>query len=153
MKLIEVIRLRNNLQIIEPFDGFKLNYAIKRNLETLKSVIQPLTDQENEINKILNEYNKERVILCEEHSKVDGKPIIVDGNYVPVNLERFNNDFILLREKHAQSIADFEIKTAEFNKFLSENDSDFKIYQVNINEVPENLSSKNTELIYPLIKE
>ena len=153
----ETINLSSALKSVDGIESFKVNYAIEKNISMLEKEMKIYQKQQREINEITKDFNNERIKLCEELSKdKDGNPVkSEDGSifiFTDAKQKEFDLKFEKLKVKHKKAIDSQTKKKEEFVNFL-ETDSKFKPYNISIEDIPENISTKNMKAIFPLIKE
>lgn len=164
MKHIEAVNLLKGLMLLKGLKGLQLNHMIEQNVDRLNKEMDFLKKQENEIFKIYEPYEKERVALNERYATVagqvktkmqigqDGKPQQVFD--IPKEKEiEFETELAALAEKHSAIIKEHDDKQAEFKKFLETDDSKFVRMGIPMKLLPEDISIEYFRALKPLIND
>ena len=121
MKYKEIPVLIQNLGSVTPSD-FGLKKIIAKNIRILKNAW-------DEIQQQLIDYEKERILLCETHSRKneDGKALMLKNSYDIIDRDKFNKELDKLRKKHNyQSYLDYLEKEATDIQFDKIKYTDYK---------------------------
>lgn len=132
--------------------GIKFAYAVAKT----KNLIKPLVEALEEVKKPAENFQKfesERIKLCREHAEKDekGQPKIMGGVYVGLG-EEFNTELEKLKEEHKQAIEEREQQMQDYAKLLEE-EVDVELHKVKLDEVPEDITGKQLEMLMPMIEE
>jgi len=144
----------NKLKEVKGLSGFKINYAIKKNLALLKPEIDILTKQETEIEDITKPFkeavNNEIIKLSGGKTTiVEGKPGYVVPKDKVLAFEKFQLE---QRKKHQKSFAKQEVELKKYKKFIEETESPYTPWLIDIEDVPEDINTEQMDAIYDLIK-
>lgn len=150
----DAIDQHNKLKKVKGLAGFKVNYAIKKNLALLKPEIDILTKQETEIEDITKPFkeavNKEIVRLAGgKATVVEGKP----GYVVPKDkVSAFEKFQLEQRKKYEKLFAKQEAEVKKYKKFIEETESPFSPWLIDIEDVPADINTEQMDAIFDLIK-
>ena len=156
MKNRDLIKLQNGLNQVGRLTGVKFGYAISKNLDKVmrevKSLQDPIkpSDEWAAIEEKISEIHK---LHCDKGT--DGSPLIVNNMLV----------FDKSADKHDKALADLEKKNQEaydarkvimdeYEKMLDEDvAADFVIHKINMEHVPESITTQQFFGILPIIEE
>lgn len=163
MKLIELIELNKKLSAVKNLKGKELNYAIEKNLINLKAEIDILAKQEKEIIDLTKDLVEKIQNLRTEAATVDGivktKDIIQNGQSVqvydigPDKMTEFETEINKLNQANQELLIQQQKEYVEFQTMITEKESDFKITQVSLSKVPDDISTEDLKLIFDLVLE
>lgn len=147
-----VNELYKGLDTLGSLQGVKFAYFIAKNKALLESEIKDM----KEAIKTSDEYNvyeKARIALAEEHAvKEDGKPVVKDNSYVMEDKDAFNKAWEALKDKHKDAIDARKKQVEDFNKFLEE-EIELNLHNIQLTDVPANITVEQMEIIEPLVNE
>lgn len=134
----ELIKLNSKLSDVKGLKGFKLNYAIKKNLSKLEPEIKIFAAEENDVRNIAKDFQKDVKELTEKK----------------LEKELHEKEVKLLEEKHKDVIKEANDNWAE----LMENRTtavvaDFSIYKIKAEDVPNDITTEQMNLIFEIIEE
>lgn len=155
MKHIEVYSLYNKLTKLNGLQGFKLNYAIKRNEDHLSSRVKILDKLKTDIVEMARPYDIKRDELL---------TMMADGNKKQNDNGTINYE--IKPEKHQEALAKLKeldeeykdliaIRTKELEnyvKYLENEESDFIPYTIDHSDVPNTITTEQMDALYPLLK-
>jgi hypothetical protein len=160
MKHQEVIDLNHKLKKVKNLKGAAINYAIKKNLKNLVPEIEVYQEEENELLEVQKEFTEESNALWKEYAtgedgevktKTEEGVVMFD---VPLSkrkeLEKKLED---LREKHKEALDKVKEMWSVLEKSRAEGDSDFKIFTIKKEAIPDDISTEDMDLIFNLIEE
>jgi hypothetical protein len=152
-KVIEIFNLLDRLDKSE--NSIEMKYFIKKNKKNL--------DNENEILKLLfesnsnrfKEYEEKRIKKIQECAKKENGKISLakDGKSVEIEedkLNEFNFYIKKLNIEYEDALKEREKELNNLNKFLSQ-EIEIDILKISNEDIPNNLSQDDYEIIYPLI--
>ncbi len=156
LKHQQVVELYLNLSKVKGVEGRELTYAIKKNLKKLQPEIEVYQDEEKEVRKLLEDFDKEREKLNVKYATVDGK-VKRKGSGYDISAEKMKDleaEILALADTdpHKEVIKNFEEKWAELMKFRKEKESEFAPLYVTMEDIPKNISDENMNLIFELIE-
>jgi hypothetical protein len=133
--------------------GAKFNYALVRTKDILKRELALLEESFKEKEKFI-EYESKRIAiakdLCEKDEK--GQPVI-DQNRFKLSEEndvKFKEKLEELQTEYTDALEERTQQMESFNKMLEENIS-FEIHRIGINDIPEEITQEQMEILYPMI--
>lgn len=135
---------------LQDIKGQKFAYALKRNINRMKSEIKSIF----EILKESEDYKKfdlERIALAESMAEKDkdGKPVIEDRegteHFKIKEKKKFNAALKKLQKQHQKAIDGMNAQMKHFEEKLEE-EATIKFYK--ITEMPEEVSMKQMDIIY-----
>lgn len=149
MKHIKTIELLKNLNAAEKLqlEGHKLNYAILKNIASLKEVVKVLQDRENALNEPLKDFFEESRLSYQKITKG-----VTESDIGAQMREEIEKAFSEIKEKHRDKVEKFEKESKTYLDFLNNEDSDFQIYKISIDSVPVDINTDNMKLIIDLIE-
>lgn len=154
MKHIKVVELRNSLLRIKSVKGKKLNYSILMNIQRANEALTPLEVMEKELNAGVEAYNKEYVALCEKNSKVDGVVKFKnEDHYDIIDLPAHLEEVKALDEKHKDAVDAFKIERKKHDDFVNNEDSEFVMISVKMDDLPEDIDTEDMDCLFPMIVE
>lgn len=154
MKRAEVIGLFNGLQRLGGLEGLKCSYAIVKTGKKLKAEIDTLRESVKD-SEAYKEFEKKRLELCQKYCFKDetGKPLMKDGYFV--GLEN-NADFLqageLLKEEFKEALEGKKKQEQEYIRMLEE-EIEIEIHQMELADVPKNITVEQMSILEKLIKE
>jgi len=147
----EIINLGDGLQGVRNLSGIKFAYVVSKNINKVKSEIETFNEMQK-FSKEYEEYNKERIALCELHATKDdeGKPVTtpIKNNIGVIIATRYNGlegnkafeaQLEVLNDKHKDVIALEKKKEEDFNAFLKE-ESKVELHKLDVNDVPKEIT-------------
>jgi len=159
MKRSEVLDLYTKLDKVKGLSGAELNFAIKKNLRMMKDDKEIALEEERELIKLADEYNKDSDNLKRDAATVDGKVLTkknekgVEVYDVAVEkLDELNDKLNSLYEKNAPLFKEINDKWEALMNARKEKESNFVLYTIKKNEVPISISTEDMELIFDLIE-
>ncbi len=154
LKRSKVIEIYQNISKVLGLKGVKLAYAVVKTIKKLEGEFQVL----QEIMKPSEEmklFYIERENLCETYCIKDkvGKSVIENGKYMGLdNCEQFQIKIKALIQKYNADIKVQEEKDKEYQKLLDE-EVEVEIYQVNIEDIPNDATVEQMIILILFIKE
>lgn len=139
-----------NLNLI----GAKFCYCISKNKRLLEQEIKDINNSYPSSEEF-KQYDKERIEICNKYGKKDEKGEFIfttNGSYVIENKEEFDKEIELLNNKNKTIIDERQKQIDNLNDFLEE-ESSFKPFLINIEEVPNNINSNQFDKIFYIIEE
>ncbi|URZ06494.1 hypothetical protein [Clostridium felsineum] len=128
MKNFNIIQLYNVIQKEKSNGSVKFRYGLLRNESIIKSLIEPLMAVQLEMQKMLEPYKK-------------------DLN----NLDKNDSDYMIkvnqLKEKYKDTIKLYDDKSKEWEQILSEDVDATKIFEISIDDVPQNIQTESMEIL------
>jgi len=110
----EAMELNTSLIMISSLGNTKLKYAILKNIEVLKPTITPLVTIENDMKKLVSEFEKERNdLILKLGSKSSGDKVFIDMEDKE-QVEKFQEGLELLSETYKKDIDSYNQQYAEF---------------------------------------
>jgi hypothetical protein len=154
MKHTKVIELRTQLRNLKGIKSAEVNYAIFENIERADFALKAIETQEKDIEETAKAFNEERNELGKKLS--EGKTRVENGVLVfdiaEEKLTEFKKAVDELREKHSESLKEYEEKRAEFIKMLNEGDSPFNPYLIKKHHIPTDIDTEKYAVLFPLIR-
>lgn len=151
LKLKEVLDLNKALVDLN-LKGSKFSYAVAMNITRLKPEVDSIMAS-NKQRDDFSAYDKERIELAKKHAEKDssGRPIIIGNSYKLENQEEFQKEFTELKEKHKEAIDYREQQNKELDELL-ETETVIDLYKIGIEEVPEEITTKQMTDIFHIIE-
>lgn len=110
----EAMELNSSLIMISNLGSTKLKYVILKNIEVLRPTITPLVTIENDIKKLVSDFEKERnTLVLDLGTKSQGDKIFIDQEDKE-QVKKFQEGIKLLSEKYKEDIDDYNRKYAEY---------------------------------------
>lgn len=110
----EAMELNTSLIMISSLGNTKLKYAILKNIEVLKPTITPLVTIENDMKKLVSEFEKERNnLIIKLGSKSSGDKVFIDMEDKE-QVEKFQEGLELLSVTYKKDIDSYNQQYAEF---------------------------------------
>ena len=111
----DLFRIKTGLDAVSKLQGVKFAYAVAKNLHIISREIEIFTTTVKPSGDFLK-FEKERIALCEQHSKKDdkGKAIIAGAEYVLENRDSFEKCLDILRKDYQIAIDEREIQMKEY---------------------------------------
>lgn len=150
MKNKDLFKFVDNFDKLSTLKGIKYTIAITKNYRKFKSEVELFRDSIKNDKYI--EYLKYKEEIQIKHSNKDenDKPIIINNTYKIVDLIEFNKDIDSLKLEYKDTIDDQLKSELELNKILEE-DIEFKIYKLDEDDLPDNITPLQLDLIYDII--
>jgi len=149
----ELFNLMTDMDELKNLLGVKFSYAIIYNKKRIKEIYGIYTEM-IEISPEFKQYDLNRIKLCEFHAEKDehNKPVVVNQEYlITVNRDKFKED---LEKLNLDNIAIIEHRTKQLNiadDFLR-SESKIDLIKFKHDEIPENISVRQMEIIMDLIE-
>jgi hypothetical protein len=149
----KIIELYNGLLEITNLKGVKFSYAVAKNISILEKEVEVLRTTTKESDDF-KQYEKERIELCKKLSKKDekGNPTLVNGQYIMENKETFDAEFKTLGEVYKLELDNRKAQLENFEKLLKV-ESTVELFKINIDQIPEDVTTAQMNVLYPLIIE
>lgn len=157
MKNKKIFELFDALSSITGLPGVRFNYAVAKNLATLKAEVTALQEGLKATEEF-TAYDKERVELATKHAKKNenGEAIMEKvgkaEQFVIEDLKAFEKDFEVLKETHKLTIEAREKQLKDFEKLLEE-ENPIVLHKIKLSDVPEAMVTEQLVSIYSLIEE
>ena len=153
MKNKEVITLSNQLSTLSGLKGVALSVAIVKNKKLLDAEKDALTEGVKATEKY-NEYDTKRIELAQKHAQKDedGKPKVEGNTFVMEDMEAFNKELDVLREEYKEELDARDKQIEEFNELL-EKESSVELVQVTKEDLPEDITVAQMEIISSFLKD
>lgn len=156
LKIKDLYLLKSVLDSIKNKGNVKFAYFVAKNLSILSKEIDIIST----INKPSDKYNEflvEKDTLAVKYCNKDenGNPIVKDNmvTFPEENLDIFNKELEELLVKYEDTLKEQNDKDIQVNT-LMDNDTDIKLFKVNLNDVPvEGLNYMDLLVNYDLIQE
>ena len=135
--------------------GAKFNYALVRTKDILKRELALLEESFKEKEKFI-EYEAKRIEtakeLCDKDEK--GEPIIEQNRFKlsEENDGKFKAKLEELQSEYKDALEERTQQMENFNKMLKENVS-FEVHKINLNDIPEEVTQEQMEILYLMINE
>lgn len=159
----ELINFEKALKTVKGYNNAKLNYAIAKNLNSLKVETDTFRKMEEEIGEIKKEYDIKYLEVLKENAVKDplNKPKII-GAGVNVTYDLGGEEGVkkvapllnALTESYKEVIEKHDLAWKEYSKFLlqeNENFKPFKIKLTTLNEV--NPKTEDYQLLFEITEE
>lgn len=149
----KLVELYQSLNAVGNLRGVKFAYAVIRNLNILQPEIEAL-QKSAEPSKDFNIFEMARVELAKKHAKKDknGEAVVEANQFVIENKEKFDKEFVLLRKKHKEAVANRDKQIAEYNKLLEE-EVKIELFKIKMSDVPQDISTEQLKGIFEVIEE
>lgn len=154
-------QLANNLERLKSLKGAKFTYGILKNIDILEKEVKFIMET-SKPSEEFSTYDKARIALCELHAKKDDKGEIVKKELQPgtgqfeyvIDTEsiEWKAGIIELKEKYQTVIDARDQQLKEYNELL-ELDSTITLFQINLNDVPNEISLDLMKILKAFIKE
>lgn len=149
----KLIELYNGLLGITNLKGVKFSYAVAKNINIIErevDVLRTTTKESDDFKK----YEAERIELCIKHAKKDpnGEPMIAGKQYLMEDFVAFNVEFEALKETNKVLLGIRKAQFDDYNKLL-EVENSIELFKINISEIPEDVTTAQMGVLYPIITE
>ena len=137
-----VVDLQQGLNQVKNLSGIRFAYVIAKNLNKVNSEVETFRETIKP-SDAYNEYEKERVALCELHANKDekGKAVIIGNEYDGLTGNKaFDAQMEVLKEKHKETIDVRQKQIDDFNSFLKE-ESKLELHKIDVNDVPKDITA------------
>lgn len=152
MTNLELVNLYESLTLLN-LKGVKFAYAVAKNINIIKPELKALSDAQKP-SELYKEYEKERIELCKKMASKDekGKPIIEENAYKFDDKEAFEAELDKLKKKHKEAVEEREKQAKEVEELFSMK-SKIKLHKIKIDDVPQEISTKELSSIMFIIEE
>jgi len=154
-ELFTIFGAINNLSNIK---SVKFAYCLSKNKKTISDEIKHIQDSVeklDEVNsKIEKEFEDKRIALVTEYADKDSndQPIIENNNYKITNISEFNEKFAELKKEYPEFLKKRQDITDNNNKLLDE-ESELEFHKIKVDNLPDELSLNDLDLISEFIEE
>jgi len=148
--------IHNGIVSCQDLPGVKFSYAMAKN----KKKIEGESANFQEAMKMSEEYqkyDKERITLAEKHSKKDkdGNPITITNiqgakSFDIIDMDKFEKDFAVIKGKNKEVLNKRVKQMEEFEKLMDE-EVKIKLTTVKIDDLPQEITTKQIEALNELI--
>lgn len=145
---MKLFKLQEIIQTMGKANTFKFSYACAKNLRLVNNEIEDM-QKALEPDEQMEQYEKERMIICGMFSKKkDGNPIITGNRFEidQVKQNEFNIEMGGLRERYVEAFALNEKKIETYNKALKE-EVDLNFHLVKLEDLPLEIKPDDLEVI------
>lgn len=151
MKNDKLVELYRGLISLNNLVGVKVNYAILKNINILKPEIEIL-DKSIEFSPEYKKYDEARIELCEKYAKKNklGESIISNNQYEIEDIKSFDKDSDALKKANKTVIDNRTTQLEEYKKLL-DSDNQIVLYKISINDIPENITTSQMNILYHII--
>ena len=157
MKNRQLSILHKGLTDSGKLQGVKFAYAVAKNKKLIEEEVEALNEGLNPSEKF-KEYDEKRVELAKEHAEKDE-----DGNAVMVGEEniksfdikdiaKFTKDLEKIQEEYKTELEARDKQLKDYEKLMDE-DTKLELQKVKLENVPEEITGEQLELISEIIEE
>lgn len=151
MKNQELFTLYQGLKNLN-LTGIKLNFAIIKNMKLLEAEIESI-QKTLKSDEQFEEFEKKRVELLDKYGlKKNGNFVLENNQVVLKDAEGFDKEFSVIQEQYADIISSREQQLKEYSELLQQ-ENDIQLKKINISWIPEDIKTKDMNVLYPLIEE
>ena len=153
MKNKDILKLLQGLNQISNYPGTKFAYCVAKNMNIIKPELESL-NKAVEQTKEFKEYENKRIELAIKYAKKDSKgdPTIANNEYVLEDKKGFDKQIKELQKGYDKAIKEREKQFEEYNKLLEE-DVDIKLYQIELDNLPKEITPQQMSAILSIVKE
>jgi len=122
-------------------NSVKFSYWLAKNRKRIQPEVEAL-EEAIEPSKSYREYDTERARVAKFYADKDetGKPIIQNASYVVIKqLDEFNNELNLLKERYKDDIEKREKQIEEYNRLLEEDVEEFDGFKISLEDLPDGI--------------
>lgn len=147
MKRKDLYAYMDALSNVTELKGVKFAYTLIKNKKKIEEEIKIL-EEVVKASEDFSIYESERIRLCEFHCEKDdnGKPIISENKYKIIDIQNFDNELNILKEKHMSSILERERQINEYNSMLEE-DIEINLSKIDYIDIPTDITTAQLESI------
>jgi hypothetical protein len=152
-------QISKNLESLKYLKGAKFTYSIIKNIELIEKEIETLGKMSKPSEEFEN-YDKERLALCEKLSQKDG-----EGNSVKRDLGNGNYEFVIdvnskewidgsndLRIKYESTIKNREVQINNYNEILNK-EVELNFFNIKLDDIPNDVTLELMNILKAFIKE
>lgn len=153
MYVYELIELRKKLDDVSNYNGIDFAYAVFKNKQIIDQKLMEINFVRHISPKVI-EYEKNRVLICEEFSKKDdnGNPLKKDNLFIIDDKEAFKIKMDELFDKYKSYIEERQNQINLFDKKMNE-EIDLPFLKIKKEQIPTELkTSKDLEKIYFMLE-
>jgi len=146
--------MHGKLPTLNNLEGFKIAYAIKKNKIAIEEE-QRLLDELTKTSKQFLEYDQKRLAICLKHSEKDesGNPIVEAGKYKGIaEKPEFNVEMDKLTDEYKAVIDGEKKKAEEYNSAMQE-EINFNMHMIGIEDVPEDITVIQMDTLFLMIRD
>ena len=156
----QVLELRNGLEAnmkgLKELRGMKFAYALNKNIKILNDEIATFTPL-IETSEEFKTFENERKELCELHCERDenGEMILIENNTqyaIDITSKEWQSAYKELENKFETTIKERSKQIEDYGAFLLD-ESNISLHKIEIDNVPDNISVEEFELIQSFIKD
>ena len=149
----DILTLFNAIDALGHLKGVKFTYGMAKNINILKPEVESLQEAAKGSDEFLA-YEKSRGELLEKYAKKDedNKSVIVNNEYVLEDQKGFDTEFNKLRKENKKVLDDRQTQIDEVDKLLKE-ETTIKLYKIKVDDIPEDITTKQMNSIFDLIEE
>ena len=156
MKNRDLFGLEKGLNAVGNLQGVKFGYAVSKNLERVMSELKSLTStltKDEEWQAIENLQQECHKKYCDK--KDDGSQVVINGMLSFVEKGKEHEKALdAIEKKHKDAYAKRKELVEEYNKVLDEEvSSDFRIYKLKLEFVPEIITTQQLFGILPILED
>lgn len=152
IKRIDLLNLERILESMKTKKGTKFQYAILKNLNSIKAETKLIEDMVKPSAR-LEEYENKRIGFCRTHADKDenGRPIVVDNQF------QFNDEGRKLFQEEVKKLyEEYKTDIDEFNKTQMEVmnfELEVDLHKVKVEDLPADLDGNDLEALKDIIAE
>lgn len=151
MKNQELFTLYQGLKNLN-LTGIKLNFAIIKNMKLLEAEIESI-QKTLKSDEQFEEFEKKRVELLDKYGlKRNGNFVLENNQVVLKDAEGFDKEFSVIQEQYADVISSRLKQLKEYSELLQQ-ENDIQLKKIDISWMPEDIETKDMNILYPLIEE
>lgn len=155
IKKSEVLNINAVLNSLTGAYNPKVKYWLAKNKKLLAGEVASLEEAEKSNSELYNAYDKELGEIVRDciEMGVDGRPVKQGSGYrlKEDKVEFYRTETKRLSELHAVGIAEREVELKLYEALLSET-VEVGVYQLNSDDVPEEINQARYDVIFDLIK-
>lgn len=153
MKKQDALNLFQGLNTLAGLKGVKFSYAVAKNINILKGEVESL-EKSITPSEEFSEYDKKRIELAKKYAELDesGELKSKDFKIIFTDEAGFKKALAPLLEEYKDALAKRDEQMKEYAELLKE-ESDVQLHKLKIEDVPEDISTEQMYVLYPIIEE
>ena len=150
----DLFQLQKILNSLKNIQNTRFSYVVLKNLRKINAEIEVLDNLQQMNDNIIREYEEERIALCIQHAEKNDKdePVIENNRYRMLDMDAFSKELEELRSKYEEDINAHSKGQEEYTRLLMER-CDIDFYKIKYDNLPDNLTTLQLELLLNIIED
>ena len=154
LKNKDLFKILQGIDSVGELRGVKFAYAMAKNKRTITAELEDLQKALKESEQY-TDYEKKRIELCKKHciKDDDGNLVMQNNEFQIADKEQFDTEITELKAGYEEAIALRGEQVKEYSELLDKPVNGVAFHKLSLSDLPENISTAQTDMILELIED